>query len=394
MLARQIINKYTYEEWLCFLIVMAGNSWWLIWGYGTFLGTLIYFIATFVLSIRFSKQKRWRIQRILPFILLFSYFVLLDFFKGGIYTSSIFICLSLLIAYHLSNKEAKNVLDIVTWYIAISIVISLPFWLFHQYIQPIPPIAEFDISEMKGTESSIMENHIFFVTSKGLEALRFYSLFDEPGVLGTISAFILWGNQYNFKDKRNIIILIGSFFTFSMAFYILTIVGFFISSKINLKKKILYLLFIVSFIYVMFILLKDNVAFQQSVIYRFTNMEETGVDSRSTYEINRIWHNFISSNDIFLGYGKEEFIDKIGGISSSYKNFIMRYGIFGFLVLIYSYYKLSVRHSRIILATLLIFILSFLQRPSLFTAQNIILYCAIIGNFNALRNLNRNKYNL
>ena len=113
MLAKHIVNKYTSDEWLCFFIIMAGNSWWPIWGNSTFLGTLIYFIATFVLSIRFSKQKRWRTQRILPFILLFSYFVLLDFFKGGIYTSSIFICLSLLIAYHLSNKEAKNVLDIL-----------------------------------------------------------------------------------------------------------------------------------------------------------------------------------------------------------------------------------------------------------------------------------------
>lgn len=388
MFVRNVINKYTSIEWLSFLIiVMAGNSWWPIWGYGTFLGTLIYFMAIFILLVKFTVAKRWKQQRIIPFFLLFSCFVLLDFFRGGTHMSSVFICFSLLIAYHLSNDEAKNILELTTWYITISIVISLPLWLFHQYVQPIPSIGQFDITEMKGSMSAIMENHIFFVTYQGLEALRFYSLFDEPGVLGTISAFILWGNQYNFNDRRNVIILIGTFFTFSMAFYILTIVGFFISSKLDNRKKILYLLLVFSFIYVMFLALQENIAFQQAVIYRFTNMEDTGVDSRSTYEINQVWEHFISSNDVFLGYSKDLFIDKVGGVSSSYKNFFMRYGVIGFLILIYSYYRLSVSHSRIVLGTLLIFLLSFMQRPNLFTAQNIILYCAILGNFNALRDI-------
>ncbi len=59
-----------------------------------------------------------------------------------------------------------------------------------------------------------MNNYLLFVTMATANTFRFYSMFDEPGVLGTLSAFVLFANKYDFKRKSNLIILIGAFFHF------------------------------------------------------------------------------------------------------------------------------------------------------------------------------------
>ena len=305
------------------------------------------------------------------------YFVVIQIFNN-IHLSYILICAGYLIAANLRIKECTNVINLITNYVFLSILIPLPLWLFLQYVMPLPLYEILDICSIKGANGVFMENYFFFVTFSGTEAMRFYSWYDEPGVLGTLAPFILFANQFNMKDKRIPIIIVGCLFTFSMAFYILSLIGWLYINRHSLKSIILTLLSIVLISLLLCYFLQDNLAFQQSVIYRFTNFSETGVDSRNSFETNMIWNSMKSTGDLIFGLGSGA-MNNYGGISSSYKSFIIEFVYVGCFLLLTAYYKLLRYKNLLGIFTLFLFLLSFLQRPQLFTAGWFLLYSCVIG---------------
>ena len=209
------IQSYTFIEWMIFLVVISNLSPWIIWGYG--LSTLLQYSSVTLLFVAMLSKNRLQGSRgVVVFLLLLLYFVIGQMFNQ-IHFSYAFIALAYLMAVKVSQKECCNVMNLLTTYVFLSVIIPLPLWLIHQYITPIPAIGVLDIGAMKGTGSTLMENHFFFVTYQDLDAMRFYSWYDEPGTLGTFAPFILFANKFNMKDRRIPFILLGCFFTFSMA---------------------------------------------------------------------------------------------------------------------------------------------------------------------------------
>lgn len=66
------------------------------------------------------------------------------------------------------------------------------------------------------------------------KVFRYASIFDEPGYLGTVSAFILAIGQYNLFKRTNLVIFISALFTLSLAFYFLSAI-YFLFYYINIK---------------------------------------------------------------------------------------------------------------------------------------------------------------
>lgn len=370
------IRKYTVVEWLAFLVIIAFNSWWPIWENMTIAATMCYASELLLLSYLFI-HGRLRIVRYIGIALIMSiYFVLLQIFNL-FHGSSLFIIFIIFAADALNKRECKNIIHLITRYLSFTIVISLIPWLIHQYITPLPLYDIIDVSKFKGGDGIYYDNYFWFI-STGTDILRFYSLFDEPGVLGTLGAFILWANKYNFKNKDCIILLIGCIFTFSMAFYVMTIIGWLAYSKFKPSKVIISATAIFLIGFVLYNLLKDNLAFQQSIIERFTNYDEHDVESRTGFAINMLWDKTVHSSKIIFGLGSGAVKGMEG---SSYKLFFLEYGIFGFLLIIYAYYKLIPKKNYYSIMTLCLFVISFLQRPQLFSAQNILLFTCIVKCF-------------
>ena len=71
--------------------------------------------------------------------------------------------------------------------------------------------------------------------------IRFAGPYDEPGVVGTFSSFILYINGYNLRKKVNIICLISGVCSLSFFFAVVT-VFFFLCKIICLKKMIIMIL--------------------------------------------------------------------------------------------------------------------------------------------------------
>lgn len=88
----------------------------------------------------------------------------------------------------------------------------------------------------------------------GTESLRFASVFDEPGYLGTLVFLLLLLDDFNLKDRITFVFFLAGLLSFSLAFYLLLFAYVTIrvvqrifllrtSVKIRLRKKSLFLTF-------------------------------------------------------------------------------------------------------------------------------------------------------
>lgn len=366
------------------IIIIASNPPWPFWS----LSAVIRFTFTFILfyilipRIKHISKGIW----IFVILLLFPLFIVVPFFRG-FHFSSVITTMAFLCASVIKYNEYRKALDILTNFLAIIIVFSLPIWLIHVFVTPLPEYSQIDLGWMKagttGVTSVIMNNYIFFVTNADTAYFRFYSVFDEPGVLGTLSAFILYGNRYDFTRWQNIVILLGSFFTFSMAFFILTIVGLFIINAKYPKRIILLIMGLIFFGAISLYLLSDFDAFQFAVINRLFGDKsyESLLDGRTAERVNRIFNKMLLSEDVFLGIGYNQILSEKLVDGSSYKLFVLEYGVLGLIAMIALYFIVARNNiNRLVLGLIFLFFLSFTQRPLIWTPWQIFLFgCAMCG---------------
>lgn len=376
---KKFFYKYSLIDWLLLGIIVGSNGWWFLWGYN--ISGYFWMICALFLFFLF-RNKMNRSKNIGASLAFFLYFVVLQIIMfAELHISSIIISILFVIGYHITPKQGQNTLILLTHYVAITIIISLPAWLIHQFVYPLPLLGQIDIGAMKvGVPGAvIMENYGYFVMPvHSMAVYRFYGPFDEPGVLGTISAFILWANRYNFKKIENTIIFIGAVCTFSMAFYILSMIGLILQSGFSFKKVVVVPVFIVGISFAIVNIFQGNEGFQASVIERFTNYGDHGTDSRNTEIVNAFWDKYIFSLDSLFGMGSSYMASKFGGGGASYKNFIIEYGILGFVIIIISYLSMNPKKSKFEYCTLLMFLFSFLQRPLLLSGYEVVMYMITI----------------
>ena len=162
--------------------------------------------------------------------------------------------------------------------------------------------------------------------SYGIPLPRFCGLFDEPGVVGTISGALLVLTRFNLRDKYNILILLSGIFSASLFFIVLCLV------YVLLFTKGRYKIYGAAIIAILLIIASNNEITQQLINERlvFEDGRLAG-DSRSTH-LSASWYtNFVHSPSFYFGLGNNaHLIHNEGGCS--YKDLIIDYGII-FLVL-------------------------------------------------------------
>lgn len=373
-------------SYLIAAIILCANPIWPLWGgIGTVLGYAL------LLCLTLLKYKK--IGNIVSnffygstFLLMCICFIVHPLFVG-FHASNILIILSFIVALTLTDEEKIKALNCVTIFLAVVIVISLPAWLVHLFIFEFPIFSEIDNSDFKGVDY-IVNNHLLFVTASGASTFRFYSMFDEPGVLGTLSAFVLYGNQYNFENKRNVVILLGAFFSFSLAFYVMTLIGYMFLAARNIRKFIVSIFLVCSVILMAILFLQDNLAFQYSIIDRFSNSALENIDRRTGYRTAQFYNEFVETPSALLGIGANGM--KIRGLDDgqSYKLFILEYGWISIICLLLMYSILAGKFTRSVVMCFLLFIMSFLQRPFAFNVWQILLFTCIVA---ACRNFDKKK---
>ena len=374
-----MLQKKNYAPLLICLCVLCQNPIWPIWHVGIPL-SYVFLMFLFLLKHKKILDRLRKLSVVVALSLWSVIFVFFPLFRG-MHFSHILILLSFLIAFSLTDYEKDKALKYITSSVYYIIVISLPTWLIHTFFLELPSFGILDLSSLKGSFYP-MNNHLLFVTFAVLDTnIRFYSMFDEPGVLGTLSAFILFGNRYNFHDKKNWIILLGGIFTYSLAFYVLSFLGY-LCMNLHSIKKIVASCIVISFIGLsVFYLLQDNIGFQRSVITRFSRSNAENFENRTGYRATLFYEQNFYSTDIFFGIGYNKMMNEHLKKGESYKLFIIENGLVGMIVLMIVYLLLAGKLNSLIIAFYMLFFLSFTQRPFAFTVWQAFLFVCVVNAF-------------
>lgn len=229
---------------------------------------------------------------------------------------------------------------------------------------------------------------------------RLCGMFMEPGFVGTVGALFLFGDRFTLKDWRNVVIVVASLCTFSLAFVLLVVLGIVLQQIGSFKKRshmltsiILVLVILVGYFLFMSLPLEEGSMLGE--LQGRLEITEDGLagDNRfgSSKWAEEAYEEFTKSDlsTRLFGYGQDlRFIPgtKVNiwmGVHS-YKEFIFYFGIVGFALMLASLictYRVkfkkapkSVRWQMFVL--LIVFLISIYQR---YSVCNFYYFCILFG---------------
>lgn len=127
-----------------------------------------------------------------------------------------------------SRLVYEDFLNIYVVFISISLSVYICAQLGY-----ISPIGQITIEQ----HDRVYTVYPLLVLDKGVDILRFYGPFNEPGVVGTLGAVLLCTQKFNFKDWRTLIILLAGVLSMSLFFFAL-VIGYGVVYLVFLRKNI------------------------------------------------------------------------------------------------------------------------------------------------------------
>lgn len=364
-------KKDEVEEWLFATCAFGLSAPYFFWGLP--LNGILFLLSTVLVFRNWNlPYEISKIRIYIPmFILLYLWVALRSNFTFfGILTVSLFWTLFSAKSDFLSHsfKKYKTIF-------AISLIPSILIYVLFLFGYELSYNTVEPINEIKEGFYRIYPFTIIYEGIPGFPMLRFHAYYDEPGIVGTISAILLIIDNVNIKNKINIPILLAGILSLSLFFYVILLAYLFVFAKPKYKLIggviILFggLLFIT-------IVGQDFPFFQRFIV---ENGKFVG-DTRTSDSFEVWYSNFLSSIDVWFGYGgnKAQTIN-VGG--SSYKDLVVNYGAIFFIFYILSFiayigHYCKSRYSRLVCVFL--FLCTLYQRPAIYDYFYLFLWCGMI----------------
>ena len=395
---KRVLSISSISVFCLFLLILVSMNPWFVWNYKK---SIAFVLAISFLFLRFLLMtKKHSLSKPVIFIIVIA--ILLSFMihlrSGGniifgLFRLSQFV---LLLAFVLKMNiiEKRRLVSISTnlysWLVGISIVayllvlngVSLPY-----------SIIEVPDNDFYPT----FVNYKFFISfnySNSLISNRFQSIFTEPGHLGMFSAIFLYINNYNIKRKSVLIIFVSLLMSLSLGGYVLLVLGYFLHI-ITISEKSFFALSKIFLIVVLlgcigFYFFKNHQDsnFSLLILNRLELDEDKGIAGN-----NRTSNNFdlfyktqflTSTKAILWGKGSEKdelsFLKTDG--SYSYKTFLLYHGSVTLLLLFFLYFGIvSISPSKLGYGLLILYCLSFLQRPNALGSMQLFLFVGAVQCF-------------
>lgn len=379
-----IMNKlrvYLSEISVCMAVVVMILSMqpWFVWGksYMISIPLMLFLLLRFAISI--NGQYNFKKMPVITILLLVLWYLWYGLFKASYmditepFTVSFTKILPLFLIMIMGYFEKKKIVIYVTKLFAIILFVSIVAYCFYIIGFPLP----YEIIEHPtNTVYNGFANFYFFIVESKfdvLEYLRFRSVFTEPGHVGMMCALYLYINEYDFKKWYNVIILLALVMSFSFAAYVLLLCGWMLYAKavrLSFKPIILVLsLAILSAISLEICTLnKENKGVVSIYILERAKFDEnkglSGNNRNDEFFLN-YYENFSEKIDYFVGVGRDEFRENFQGTpNSSYRNFIVQYGVIGLIIFIGIFFSILLYYpTRLGWGLFVLFLLSFIQRP-------------------------------
>lgn len=348
-------NTWILYKFFILILMLASFYLWVFWDLNA---NMFFWIVAFFVSLifyvvfpnRYSMNGSNNIWFITLIISLLLTSLNMNIF-GSI--SKIIPCLSAFFILHLKIERKEDLLDTVLFSIAIIFLISSIAWFFH-LIGIDLPYYMLEYGNVGNSDEALymFENHYLYLIDTGFMGgfsdsfiPRFRSVFIEPGYVGCLCSVILYVRQYK-MDKMGWIYLITLILTFSLAGWLISVVGYFYSRIITSRHRMELLLAILIFV-ITYTVVKNynggNNIVNVTIIERLEWDETTGAIAgynRSSESVSQwFWKSFVNSSEVW--FGAENPSDKLNWNDIDWKAYIIRYGIVGLMAyLLYLFYPI------------------------------------------------------
>jgi hypothetical protein len=232
------------------------------------------------------------------------------------------------------------------------------------------------VHEGKQNAGILYHNYLFtYVLSstelniEGYKLFRLSSLFDEPGVVGTVAALLIIATNFK-RDFINLILIVAGTLSFSLAFIILIAMYL-----LFYKRTVLYFAMIAGI--GLFYFAGENPFFNKVIINRLLIVDgNIAGDNRTTLAFNIKFLQFFDSS--LKWFGNSDSVASSGYYASSWKNLIWDYGIVGtfFMLMSFVFYKIRFVKvtNKLVISFLILFFLNIYQRPYILNVTYFLLF--------------------
>ena len=336
----------------------------------SFLVFVVYFCILCVSGITFVHRS----FKFSPILISPILYVTICYFANPIHRFNALLLLDLLLFVSLSDDEKIQVFLLYKKYLIFSAVCGVIAFLAFSLNLPIP----YDIKPYYSENSaSLYVDYRLAYLITSFPIIRLCGLFNEPGYFGTIIAFYLCADQLNLRKKDNLILFIAGLLTFSMAFYVITLL--YLAFMTRHKPKILFFWIILLFV-VLFILPEiDLGSSMNKLVHRFSFEDGEFVgNNRSKEPIDQTLEDMIGTSDMWFGYG-QGYASDLAVETSTYKSYIIDYGFVGFFLMFGSLFLTTFFEARkniYVLIFLICFFASVYQRPGIY---NLVYFVVLLG---------------
>lgn len=352
------------------------------WGYHAYLsaGALLLWALTFFIYTRLHAPR----DGLLMSVLTFPAVAFTSYLMGASLLGSLWLGLCATIFFISATTELIRAFRIFRRILVISLLPGLALWVVHHttkdfdlfligkiYGQLVPnPIkAELNIGYFEYPFAISVD----YMIENGF--YRFHGIFDEPGVIGTVSALMIAADRFRLKSWENLLLTTYGIISFSLAFYILFGIGLFLTLLDGKARKLpiaLLALALLSVIVAQFDAPRELIAGRLL-------LNESGLsgDNRSNFNLDSAFQAWLTTSTM-----REKLFGLSGFINdgaASWKSIPVMSGLFGITTHLILFILLLKRHKNSVpsgeLAFITCFLLSVYQRPGVMNILFLLIFC-------------------
>lgn len=254
------------------------------------------------------------------------------------YISLVFYSTIFLSLFTISVDELKRLMKFICVVMGSLLTVSIFFFVLYilGFHLPSTPIAH------EVLMYSYTNFYFFLIDDRTFLVLipRFQSVFMEPGHLGTASVFLLLTQLGKWKKWYNVVLLIATIMTFSLAAFVLLAMVLFINAWLKHQRILPKILFIISFLGITAIgaiFYNDGDNMLNSLIIERLAVDDGKLagDNRVTDTFEAAFDDYMKSDDILFGRDYE--LAEFGWGNAGYRVYIYDYGLIVLLLTIIFY---------------------------------------------------------
>lgn len=358
-----------------------------------------YIICSFLILLYISGRIRLAItiRHVVAFLLFFLAHVITQ--KSPNFYVILFLAIQdipVLFILSLDDKRKVECLEYITKYLSIILIPGIVLFTLLNMVD-FPPLNTIclDSADIGIKEDSYLYryNYIFFepsAYSRDIDLygyLRFNGPFSEPGHLGMICAFLLYANQFDFKKKKYLWILVLSIvLSLSLAGYVLAFLGFilvkFYEGKISLPRLVILSLIIGGIYYGSTSYNNGDNILNNVIFSRLQYDAELGISGNNRASgLLYDYYLYMMQGDthaMLYGYDAEtiKMLTESGGRGTGFVYWMVLYGIVGIVTVaaFYVYLLLTSKNRKFAILSFIMICLMFVQRSYPFWSSWVIIY--------------------